>query len=185
MIYILNILILLIFFPSISWGKIKIGVFPVKIEGYSEYLAEVVKDEILEKLSSFKEIQTVDIKKGNRASAQGLDYFLKSWIEIKENKAKIKFILFQKANSRIFCEIEKKVDSSELFLKINDLCEKIAKEVLVKEKILNSTVRDSIKGGSFKKLCKFFSHLFFKKREFDIKIPISLPPPPPEIINIK
>ena len=50
MIYILNILILLIFFPSISWGKIKIGVFPVKIEGYSEYLAEVVKDEILEKL---------------------------------------------------------------------------------------------------------------------------------------
>lgn len=174
-------------FPSLVFAQIRIGILPVEIKGkgvFPSQFRENIENTIYKSLTVTPQIESIPIKEEDFKKKKIIvNYFLKTFVEVARDKAKIELDLIDASTSKTFYSAKETVNPSEILSKLTIHLEEIKKRVLSSETTLtfSSTEEKSFfsKINPFPKIGGFFSNLFSKKEEFDIKIPIPPPPPPP------
>jgi len=180
------IVFILIWFPSIVFAQIKIGILPIDFKGskISSQLKENIKKIIYKNLRVQSQIELVTLnKKDIKEKKSSLNYFLDSSIKILENKAIIELNLLEALTLKPVYSAKESTDFSQITNRLITHCEEIKRILLASENLFNIPVSEEksflSKLNPFSRIDKFFSKLFSKKKEFNIKISIPSPPPPP------
>jgi len=185
-----NLLILfLLCFPSLVFAQIRIGILPTEFKGkeVSSQFREEVKETIYKNLSFPSQIEPVILSKKEK-EVSFFHYFLKSSIKISKEKAKMEIDLLEGASSKKVYSAREEVNLSQLLSRLAIHCDEIKRRILSnKETPILSQEKESFfsKINPFTKINNLFSKLFSKKNEFDIKIPVPPPSPPPGYTEYK
>ena len=180
------IVFILIWFPSIVFAQIKIGIFPIDFKGskISSQLKENIKKTIYRNLRVQSQIELVILnKKDIKEKKSSLNYFLDSSIKVSENKTIIELNLLEALTLKPVYLAKESTDFSQITNRLITHCEEIKRILLASENLFNISASEEksflSKLNPFSRIDKFFSKLFSKKREFNVKISIPPPPPPP------
>jgi len=180
------IIFILIWFPSIVFAQIKIGILPIdfKDSKISSQLKENIKKTIYKNLTVQSQIELITLnKKDIKKKESSLNYFLDSSIKISENKAIIELNLLEAFTLKPVYSVKENIDFSQITNRLITHCEEIKRILLASENLFNIPVSEEksflSKLNPFTKIDNILSKLFYKKKEFNIKIPIPPPPPPP------
>ena len=180
------IVFILIWFPSIVFAQIKIGILPIDFKGskISSQLKENIKKTIYRNLRVQSQIELVILnKKDIKEKKSSLNYFLDSSIKISENKTIIELNLLEALTLKPVYLAKESTDFSQITNRLITHCEEIKRILLASENLFNISASEEesflSKLNPFSRIDKFFSKLFSKKREFNVKISIPPPPPPP------
>lgn len=180
------IVFILIWFPSIVFAQIKIGILPIDFKGskISSQLKENIKKTIYRNLRVQSQIELVTLNKRDiKKKESSLNYFLDSSIKISENKTIIELNLLEALTLKPVYLAKESTDFSQITNRLITHCEEIKRILLASENLFNISASEEksflSKLNPFSRIDKFFSKLFSKKREFNVKISIPPPPPPP------
>uniref|UniRef100_A0A7V4N4K2 Uncharacterized protein n=1 Tax=Thermodesulfobacterium geofontis TaxID=1295609 RepID=A0A7V4N4K2_9BACT len=183
------LIFILIGFPSLVFAQIRIGILPIEFkgQGISSQFKENIENIIYSTLTVPSQIESIILKEELKKKKINVNYFLKSFVEISKDKAKIELNLIDASTSKSFYSVKENTNLSEISSKLAIYLEGIKKRLLSietdpffsnpEEKSFLSKINPvSIING-------LFSRVFSKKEEFDIKVPV--PPPPPPGYSVK
>lgn len=180
------IVFILIWFPSIVFAQIKIGILPIDFKGskISSQLKENIKKTIYKNLRVQSQIELVTLnKKDIKEKKSSLNYFLDSYIKISENETIIELNLLEALTLKPVYSAKESTDFSQITNRLITHCEEIKRILLASENLFNISVSKEksflSKLNPFSRIDNFLSKFFYKKKEFNIKISIPPPPPPP------
>lgn len=178
---------ILIFFPSLVFAQIRIGILPVELKGkeISLQFKKNIESTVYKSLTVPSQIESIIIKEEDLKKKKIIDvnYFLKTLIEISKDKAKIELNLIDTSTSKFFYSVKETANPSDISSKLITHLEEIKKRILSSEGIpvFSPSEEKSFfsKINPFPKISSFFSGFVSKKEEFEIKVPVPPPPPPP------
>jgi|UniRef100_A0A7V5N1M7 hypothetical protein len=181
------LIFILIGFPSLVFAQIiRIGILPIEFkgQGISSQFKENVENTIYSTLTVPSQIESISLKeKDLKKKKVDVNYFLKSFVEISKDKAKIELNLIDASSSKSFYSVKENTNLSEISSKIVIHLEEIKKKLLSLETVPSFSYPEEksflSKINPFSMISGLFSRLFSKKEEFDIKVPVPPPPPPP------
>lgn len=178
------LIFILIFFPSVVFAQIRIGVLPVELKGRNipSQFKEKIENTIYKNLRVPFQIEIISLDEKDKNRSQ-VHYLLESHIEFLENETEIELNLLDPSSLKTVYSVKEKVSSSEFLSRLPVCCEEIKNRVLSSINLINisSPEKKSFlsKINPLTRLNALFSRLFSKKERFNIKIPIPPPPPPP------
>jgi hypothetical protein len=180
------LIFILIGFPSLVFAQIRIGILPIEFkgQGISSQFKENIENTIYSTLTVPSQIESIILKEEDLKKRKiNINYFLKSFIEISKDKAKIELNLIDASTSKSFYSVKENTNLSETSSKLAIHLEEIKKRLLSLETAPSFSYPEEksvlSKINPFSIINGFFSKVFSKKEEFDIKVPVPPPPPPP------
>jgi len=180
------LILILIVFPSLVLAQIRIGILPTEFKGQGvpSQFKENIENTIYNTLIVPSQIEIISLKERDfKKKKVNVNYFLKSFIEIAKDKAKIELNLIEASSSKSFYSVKENISSSEISSKLVAHLEEIKKRLLSLETASSFSYSEGkpflSKINPFSMISGFFSRIFSKKEEFDIKVPVPPPPPPP------
>jgi hypothetical protein len=183
------LILILIVFPSLVFAQIRIGILPTEFKGQGvpSQFKENIENTIYNTLTVPSQIEIISLKERDfKKKKVNVNYFLKSFIEIAKDKAKIELNLIEASSSKSFYSVKENISSSEISSKLVAHLEEIKKRLLSLETASSFSYSEEkpflSKINPFSMISGFFSRIFSKKEEFDIKVPVPPPPPPPGYI---
>jgi hypothetical protein len=183
------LILILIVFPSLVLAQIRIGILPTEFKGQGvpSQFKENIENTIYNTLTVPSQIEIISLKERDfKKKKVNVNYFLKSFIEIAKDKAKIELNLIEASSSKSFYSVKENISSSEISSKLVAHLEEIKKRLLSLETASSFSYSEEkpflSKINPFSMISGFFSRIFSKKEEFDIKVPVPPPPPPPGYI---
>jgi len=183
------LILILIVFPSLVFAQIRIGILPTEFKGQGvpSQFKENIENTIYNTLTVSSQIEIISLKERDfKKKKVNVNYFLKSFIEIVKDKAKIELNLIEASSSKSFYSAKENISSSEISSKLVAHLEEIKKRLLSLETASSFSYSEEkpflSKINPFSMISGFFSRIFSKKEEFDIKVPVPPPPPPPGYI---
>jgi len=183
------LILILIVFPSLVFAQIRIGILPTEFKGQGvpSQFKENIENAIYNTLTVPSQIEIISLKERDfKKKKVNVNYFLKSFIEIAKDKAKIELNLIEASSSKSFYSVKENISSSEISSKLVAHLEEIKKRLLSLETASSFSYSEEkpflSKINPFSMISGFFSRIFSKKEEFDIKVPVPPPPPPPGYI---
>uniref|UniRef100_A0A7C4NRY5 Uncharacterized protein n=1 Tax=Thermodesulfobacterium geofontis TaxID=1295609 RepID=A0A7C4NRY5_9BACT len=183
------LILILIVFPSLVLAQIRIGILPTEFKGrgVSFQFKENIENTIYNTLTVPSQIEIISLKERDfKKKKANVNYFLKSFIEIAKDKAKIELNLIEASSSKSFYSVKENINSSEISSKLVAHLEEIKKRLLSLETAPSFSYSEEkpflSKINPFSMISVFLSRIFSKKEEFDIKVPVPPPPPPPGYI---
>mgnify|MGYP000434884085 CR=1 FL=1 len=180
------LIFILIGFPSLVFAQIRIGILPIEFKGQGipSQFKENIENTIYSTLTVPSQIESIflkgkDLKKGKAE----VNYFLKSFIEISKDKAKIELNLIDVYTSKSVYSVRENTNSSEISSNLAIHLEEIKKRLLSLETVTSFSHPEEksflSKINPISIINGLFSRVFSKKEEFHIKVPVPPPPPPP------
>ena len=183
------LILILIVFPSLVLAQIRIGILPTEFKGQGvpSQFKENIENTIYNTLTVPSQIEIISLKERDfKKKKVNVNYFLKSFIEIAKDRAKIELNLIEASSSKSFYSVKENISSSEISSKLVAHLEEIKKRLLSLETASSFSYSEEkpflSKINPFSMISGFFSKIFSKKEEFDIKVPVPPPPPPPGYI---
>jgi hypothetical protein len=183
------LILILIVFPSLVFAQIRIGILSTEFKGQGvpSQFKENIENTIYNTLTVPSQIEIISLKERDlKKKKVNVNYFLKSFIEIAKDKAKIELNLIEASSSKSFYSVKENISSSEISSKLVAHLEEIKKRLLSLETVSSFSYSEEkpflSKINPFSIISSFFSRIFSKKEEFDIKVPVPPPPPPPGYI---